>query len=223
VDGSAFFTVRDLTLSVTARRAGVYDGTWGVWVKNAADVLLTRFNMSAINTQDVAVQACQVATVISNGVGRSLSINPLYAGPYGILVSNVDFGAANVPYGLSGSMPKVSSYFTFWNIKVGARRRRGARALSGARAGGACGGVCAHVRRVSPPAVSVCRHLAGTARHALTSGMRPAPQCARRPTRSRPRTSRHPPAGQQAPGHAAGHVRPAHDLDRRPPGTVHRP
>lgn len=60
----------------------------------------------------------QASTVISNGVGRNLSVNPLYAGPYGILVSNVDFGTAAIPYGLSGAAPKVSSFFTFWNVKV---------------------------------------------------------------------------------------------------------
>jgi hypothetical protein len=121
VDGSPFFTVYNLQLGVTARRAASYDGTWGVWLKNAADVLITHFNISATYVQDVAVQACQTSTVISNGVGRNLSINPLYAGPYGILVSNVDFGEVKIPYGLSGVAPKVSSFFTFWNVKV--RRR----------------------------------------------------------------------------------------------------
>lgn len=117
VDASSFFTVNNLQLGVTRPR-GAYDGTWGVWLKNAADVLVTRFNISAVFTQDISVQAVQVSTVISNGIGRNLSVNPLYAGPYGILVSNVDFGAANVPYGLSGALPKVSSFFTFWNVKV---------------------------------------------------------------------------------------------------------
>lgn len=74
----------------------------------------------------MCVQAVQSSTVISNGVGTNLSINPLYAGPYGILVSNVDFGQASVPYGLSGVAPKVSSFFTFWNVKV----NRHARTLS---------------------------------------------------------------------------------------------
>jgi hypothetical protein len=50
-------------------------------------------------------------------------VNALYAGPYGILVSNVDFGEASLPYGQSGSAPKVSSFFTFWNVKVRARDR----------------------------------------------------------------------------------------------------
>lgn len=118
VDGSPFFTVSDLQLGVTQRRAATYDGTWGIWLKNAADVLITRFNISAVFTQDIAVQAVQASTVISNGVGRNLSINPLYAGPYGILVSNVNFGQASLPYGLSGVAPKVSSFFTFWNVKV---------------------------------------------------------------------------------------------------------
>lgn len=120
VDGSPFFTVSNLQLGTTARRAAIYDGTWGVWLKNAADVLVTRFNISAVFAQDIAVQACQTSTVLSNGVGRNLSINPLYAGPYGILVSNVDFGEASAPYGLSGAAPKVSSFFTFWNVKVSA-------------------------------------------------------------------------------------------------------
>lgn len=118
VDGCPFFTIRNLHLGVTRDRAATYDGTWGVWLKNAADVLITRFNISAVFVQDIAVQAVQASTVISNGVGTNLSINPLYAGPYGILVSNVDFGRASFPYGLSGALPKVSSYFTFWNVKV---------------------------------------------------------------------------------------------------------
>lgn len=118
VDGSPFFTVSNLHLGVTSPRAAAHDGTWGLWLKNAADVLITRFNISAVCTQDIAVQACQSSTVISNGVGKNLSVNPLYAGPYGILVSNVDFGTASLPYGLSGVAPKVSSFFTFWNVKV---------------------------------------------------------------------------------------------------------
>lgn len=118
VDGSPFFTVNNLQLGVTQRRAATYDGTWGIWLKNAADVLITRFNISAVFTQDIAIQAVQASTVISNGVGRNLSINALYAGPYGILVSNVDFGEASLPYGQSGSAPKVSSFFTFWNVQV---------------------------------------------------------------------------------------------------------
>jgi hypothetical protein len=118
VDGSPFFTVSNLQLGVTQRRGPAYDGTWGVWLKNAADVLITRFNISAVFTQDIAIQAVQASTVISNGVGRNLSVNPLYAGPYGILVSNVDFGQASIPYGLSGWATKVSSFFTFWNVKV---------------------------------------------------------------------------------------------------------
>jgi hypothetical protein len=121
VDGSPFFTVNNLQLGVTQRRAATYDGTWGIWLKNAADVLITRFNISALFTQDIAIQAVQASTVISNGVGRNLSVNALYAGPYGILVSNVDFGEASLPYGQSGSAPKVSSFFTFWNVKVRAR------------------------------------------------------------------------------------------------------
>jgi hypothetical protein len=35
-----------------------YDGTWGVWQKNGADVLITRFNMSCAFIQDFGVQVC---------------------------------------------------------------------------------------------------------------------------------------------------------------------
>jgi hypothetical protein len=58
VDNSPFFTIRQLTLAVSAPRNSSlgYDGTWGVWLKNGADVLVTRFNISAVFTQDLAVQ-----------------------------------------------------------------------------------------------------------------------------------------------------------------------
>jgi hypothetical protein len=82
-------------------------------------------------------------------VGRNLSINPLYAGPYGILVSNVNFGAAAQPYGLSGAAPKVSSFFTFWNVKVG----------DGVRVFAACVLVWLERRRK--------RHTASTGQHTL--------------------------------------------------------
>lgn len=62
VDGSAFFTVRQLHMGVTAPRgANGYDGTWGVWLKNGADVLITSFNMSCAFTQDFGVQVGAVA------------------------------------------------------------------------------------------------------------------------------------------------------------------
>lgn len=66
----------------------------------------------------LALQAFQLGTAISNGVGTNLSINALYAGPYSTLVSNVDFGAARLPYGQSGAGPKASSFTTFWNVRV---------------------------------------------------------------------------------------------------------
>lgn len=57
IDGSSFFTVKKLYLGTTASRSSSgYDGTWGVWLKNAADVLITRFNISAVFTQDFGVQ-----------------------------------------------------------------------------------------------------------------------------------------------------------------------
>jgi hypothetical protein len=70
VDGSPFFTIRDLHLGVTQRRAPAYDGTWGVWLKNAADTLITRFNVSAVFTQDFGVQACQVRAGGGGGAGN---------------------------------------------------------------------------------------------------------------------------------------------------------
>ncbi|KAF6262421.1 hypothetical protein COO60DRAFT_1676006 [Scenedesmus sp. NREL 46B-D3] len=119
VDGSPFFTVQQLHMGVSAPRgSNGYDGTWGVWLKNGADVLVTRFNMSRTFTQDFGAQSFQLGTVISNGVGVNLSVNALYAGPYATLVSNVNFGAARNPYGLSGAGPKASSYSTFWNVRA---------------------------------------------------------------------------------------------------------
>jgi hypothetical protein len=64
------------------------------------------------------LQSFQLGTVISNGVASNLSVNALYAGPYATLVSNVNFGAARNPYGLSGAGPKTSSFSTFWNVRV---------------------------------------------------------------------------------------------------------
>jgi hypothetical protein len=59
VDGSPFFTVQQLHMGVTAPRgSNGYDGTWGVWLKNGADVLITHFNMSCAFTQDFGVQVC---------------------------------------------------------------------------------------------------------------------------------------------------------------------
>jgi len=68
IDNSPFFTVRQLTLGVSAPRnsSSGYDGTWGVWMKNGADVLVTRFSISAVFTQDFAVQVrllCKSALV----------------------------------------------------------------------------------------------------------------------------------------------------------------
>eukprot|EP00878_Enallax_costatus_P038027 GHUV01043156.1.p1 GENE.GHUV01043156.1~~GHUV01043156.1.p1 ORF type:complete len:222 (+),score=22.33 GHUV01043156.1:621-1286(+) len=117
IDGSPFFTIRRLHLGTTQSRGASYDGTWGVWLKNGADVLVTRFNVSATFTQDIAVQAFQIGTAITNGIGTNLSVNALYAGPYATLISNVDFGAAKQPYAPSGSAPKSSSFLTYWNVK----------------------------------------------------------------------------------------------------------
>lgn len=56
IDGSPFFSVSKLQLGVTQSRGALNDGTWGVWLKNGADVLVTRFNVSCVFTQDIAVQ-----------------------------------------------------------------------------------------------------------------------------------------------------------------------
>jgi len=56
------------------------------------------------------LQAFQLGTVLSNGIGRNLSVNALNAGPYSVLISNVNFGAAKLPYAPSGAGPKASSF-----------------------------------------------------------------------------------------------------------------
>lgn len=65
-----------------------------------------------------AWQAFQLGVVLSNGIGRNLSVNALYAGPYSTLISNVNFGSAKLPYAPSGAAPKASSFMTFWNVRV---------------------------------------------------------------------------------------------------------
>jgi len=58
IDNCPFFTARRLTLEVSAPRSPTlgYGRHWGVWLKNGADVLITRFNMSAVFVQDFAIQ-----------------------------------------------------------------------------------------------------------------------------------------------------------------------
>ncbi len=58
LDACFFFTVTDISMTVDAKRntALGYDGTWGVWLKNGADVLVTNFNMAAVFTQDISAQ-----------------------------------------------------------------------------------------------------------------------------------------------------------------------
>jgi hypothetical protein len=84
--------------------------------------------LCVLNTHGVqslaALQSFQLGTVISNGIASNLSVNALYAGPYATLVSNVNFGAARNPYGLSGAGPKTSSFSTFWNVRVSCNRLR---------------------------------------------------------------------------------------------------
>jgi hypothetical protein len=64
------------------------------------------------------VQAFQTTSAITNGVGRDLSVQALYAGPYALLISNVQFGAGRAPYAPSGAAPKSSSFMTLWNTAV---------------------------------------------------------------------------------------------------------
>ena len=58
VDSSHLFTITDVEVAVTTRRGATLDGSWGVWLKNGGDVLLTNFNISAVNYFDIAVQVC---------------------------------------------------------------------------------------------------------------------------------------------------------------------
>ncbi len=79
LDGSFFFTITNLVLSTTAKRntALGYDGTWGVWLKNAADVLVTRFNVSAVFTQDISAQVGGGGGY-DTGLDEMFSLNPCW-------------------------------------------------------------------------------------------------------------------------------------------------
>ena len=56
LDNSYFITIKDITLSSDRKRGTRFDGSWGVWLKNGADNLVTSFNISTVNTYDIALQ-----------------------------------------------------------------------------------------------------------------------------------------------------------------------
>lgn len=50
------------------------------------------------------------------GTGIDLAIQTMGAGPYGLLVSNVDVGYGSRPWGQMGTVQSASSFMTVWNM-----------------------------------------------------------------------------------------------------------
>lgn len=63
------------------------------------------------------------ATLVNAGTGSDLAIQTMAAGPYGLLLSNVNVGYGSRPWGQAGTVQSASSYMTVWNmnstVKVG--------------------------------------------------------------------------------------------------------
>ena len=50
------------------------------------------------------------------GTGTDLAIQTMGAGPYGLLVSNVNVGYGSRPWGQMGTVQSASSFMTVWNM-----------------------------------------------------------------------------------------------------------
>lgn len=61
----------------------------------------------------------------SVGTGLDLAIQTMGAGPYGLLVSNVDVGYGSRPWGQMGTVQSASSFMTIWNMDSQVRVGRG--------------------------------------------------------------------------------------------------
>jgi len=106
-------------------------GSWGVHVKSGSDVLLTDFSVSGRFRSDVAVGPLAVGTVVANGRGEDLSVEPYGAGPHSTLVSNVDAGKGNRAFTFAPwwNGRRSAAFLTYWNV-----RARGTGGVSGGRA-----------------------------------------------------------------------------------------
>jgi hypothetical protein len=64
MDGGFFCTIQNVELGAGPR--GVDSGTWGIWLKNGADVLVKGVRVTTRFSRDIAVQGLQPLTVIAN-------------------------------------------------------------------------------------------------------------------------------------------------------------
>jgi hypothetical protein len=70
-----------------------------------------------------------LGTSATAGTGSDLVIQTMAAGPYGLLLSNVNVGYGSRPWGQVGTVQSASSFMTVWNmnssVKVCRTARRG--------------------------------------------------------------------------------------------------
>jgi hypothetical protein len=55
-------------------------------------------------------------TLVAAGTGADLAIQTMAAGPYGLLLSNVNVGYGSRPWGQVGTTQSASSFMTVWNM-----------------------------------------------------------------------------------------------------------
>jgi hypothetical protein len=51
------------------------------------------------------------------GTGSDLAVDAIGAGPYGLLMTNLDMGYGSRPWAAPSLIPEVSSFWTLWNVK----------------------------------------------------------------------------------------------------------
>lgn len=80
---------------------GTYDGGFGMRIKGAVDTLINGFKFESKLVHDIVLGSQCGGVVLANGKGQDLGLQLQYdgaSGPYGTLISNVDFGVGESRY-----------------------------------------------------------------------------------------------------------------------------
>lgn len=63
------------------------------------------------------------ALALHAGTGVDLAVQTMAAGPYGLLLSNVNVGYGSRPWGQMATVQSASSFMTVWNMNSQAKVR----------------------------------------------------------------------------------------------------
>ncbi|KIY99225.1 hypothetical protein MNEG_8737, partial [Monoraphidium neglectum] len=128
LDTTSFVTVSNVTFTSSRPRssgAHPYTGAKGIWLKGAFDCLVEGFRFETDLAQELAVSSMSAGNVFAGGTGVDVSIDLMFAAPYGNLFTDIHLGAASAPWGWVERGQDAAAYNTFWGISSSAGQLQG--------------------------------------------------------------------------------------------------